>query len=420
MPELTLPVLAALTPPDIEVIVTEEDVEDVTFKSHVDLVGISCLTPFASRAYEIADEYRRQGVRVVLGGIHASALPEEAIRHADAVVIGEAENVWPQLIQDFRTQRLKPLYKSDGFADLTNLPLPRRDLLKKGMTFSPCSLQTSRGCPFRCDFCSVTRFFGGTYRTRPVEEVIREIELSGKKRWIFIDDNIIGNTRYARELFRRLIPLKIRWVGQSTLLISADGELLNLAVRSGCRGLFIGFESLNEASLKGVNKGFNRVRDYETSIKKLHDHGILLCASFVFGFDHDDPSVFERTLDFLKRNKVGVAALTILVPFPGTRLYQKLHEEGRILTRDWSKYNYTTAVFRPRLMEPHTLEEGTRWVISEFYSRSSVLSRFVSNWRHPLLYPVLNANYRKRNKGLHPKKDTTPPSLAEKRPPTFP
>jgi len=241
MPELTLPVLAALTPPDIEVIVTEEDIEDVTYKSHVDLVGISLLTPFALRAYEIADEYRRRGVRVVLGGIHASALPEEAMRHADAVVIGEAENVWPQLIQDFRTHGLKPLYKSDRFADLTNLPLPRRDLLKEGMTFSPYSLQTSRGCPFSCHFCSVTRFFGGTYRTRPVDEVIREIELAGKKRWIFIDDNIIGNTRYARELFRRLIPLKITWVGQSTLLISADGELLNLAVRSGCHGLFIGF-----------------------------------------------------------------------------------------------------------------------------------------------------------------------------------
>jgi radical SAM superfamily enzyme YgiQ (UPF0313 family) len=181
MPELTLPVLAALTPPDVEVIVTEEEIEEVVYKSHVGLVGISYMTPIAARAYEIADEYRKRGAKVVLGGIHATALPEEAIQHADAVVIGEAENVWASVIEDFRAERLKKFYRSECYPDLIGLPTPRRDLLKKGMTFSPYSIQTTRGCPFGCHFCSVTKFFGGTFRFRPVEEVVREIASAGKK-----------------------------------------------------------------------------------------------------------------------------------------------------------------------------------------------------------------------------------------------
>ena len=400
MPQLTLPVLAALTPPDVEVIVTEEEIEDVTFESNVDLVGISFMTPLAVRAYEIADAYRSLGVKVVLGGIHASAVPEEAIQHADAVVIGEAEHVWGSLIEDARAHALKRFYKSDRFSDLIHMPLPRRDVLKKGMTFSPYSIQTTRGCPFGCHFCSVTRFFGGTFRMRPIDEVINEVDVANRKNWVFIDDNITGNQSYARKLFRELIPRRIHWVGQSTMLLARDPELLKLAVQSGCRGLFIGFESLNDRNLRLVNKGFNKVKDYETYLKIFHDHGILVCASFVFGFDNDDQSVFEKTLEFLGRNKIGVASLTILVPFPGTALFYKLEEEGRILTHDWSKYDYNNSVFTPRLMKPEVLEEGARWICREFYTRSSIISRFSSNWRHPLLYTVLNSSYRARNRDI--------------------
>ncbi len=400
MPELTLPLLAALTPPEINVILTEEEVEDVVYKSGVDLVAISYMTPLAARAYEIADEYRKRGAKVVLGGIHASALPEEAGRHADAVVIGEAENVWPSLLEDFRTGRLKGVYRAAELSDLRGLPTPRRDLLKKAMTFSPYSIQTTRGCPFGCHFCSVTRFFGGTFRTRPVEEVVREIETAEKRTWLFIDDNIIGNELYAKQLFRAIAPLGIRWAGQSTTLLAKNRELLELAAKSGCVGLFIGFESLNESSMREANKGFNKVRDYEEGIKRFHDRGILVLASFMFGFDHDDESVFERTVEFLIRNKVAVASLPVLVPYPGTNFYRRMEEEGRILTRDWSKYDYGNAVFRPKLMEPEILEEGARRAAAEFYSRSSILSRFAFNWRHPIIYTVVNASYRAKNREI--------------------
>jgi len=418
MPELTLPVLAALTPPDIEVIVTEEEIEDVTYKDRVELVGISYMTPLAPRAYEIADEYRRRGAKVVLGGIHASALPEEAGLHADAVVIGEAENVWAPLIEDHRANRLKPVYRAAEMSDLHNLPIPRRDLLKQGMTFSPYSIQTTRGCPFGCHFCSVTKFFGGTFRYRPVEDVVREIEKSEKRNWIFVDDNIVGNAAYAAELFRALIPLKIRWVGQSVLHLAKNKELLDLAAKSGCLGLFIGFESLNELSLQSVNKGVNKVKDYEENARKLHDQGILILASFMFGFDHDDKSVFEKTVEFLIRNKFVAASLPILIPYPGTKLFEKFEEEGRILTRDWSKYDYGNVVFRPKLMEPEALAEGASWAAREFYSRSSIVSRFAYNWRHPLVALVLNAGFRvkHRNKFHTPRGRTAPPSGPEDRP----
>jgi radical SAM superfamily enzyme YgiQ (UPF0313 family) len=398
MPELTLPVLAALTPPDVEVIVTEEEIEEVVYKSHVGLVGISYMTPIAARAYEIADEYRKRGAKVVLGGIHATALPEEAIQHADAVVIGEAENVWASVIEDFRAERLKKFYRSECYPDLIGLPTPRRDLLKKGMTFSPYSIQTTRGCPFGCHFCSVTKFFGGTFRFRPVEEVVREIASAGKKIWLFIDDNITGNQTYARELFQELIPLGIKWGGQSTTLLAKNDELLKLAAKSGCLGLFIGFESLNESNLRDMGKRINRVKEYEECVKKFHDHGILVLASFIFGLDHDDKSVFERTLDFLMRTKVVAASLPVLVPYPGTRVYDEMEAEGRILTKDWSKYDLDNAVFRPKLMEPEELEEGARWATCQFYSRSSIISRAAYNWRHPLVFAVMNASYRSKNR----------------------
>ncbi|HVP89687.1 MAG TPA: radical SAM protein [Terriglobales bacterium] len=400
VPELTLPVLAALTPPGIDVILTEEEVEDVVYKSGVDLVAISYMTPMAARAYEIADEYRRRGAKVVLGGIHASALPEEAGRHADAIVIGEAEKIWASVLEDFRTGRMKGVYRAAAFSDLRGLPTPRRDLLKRAMTFSPYSIQTTRGCPFGCNFCSVTRFFGGSFRSRPVEEVVREIETTGKKTWLFIDDNIIGNEVYAKQLFRAIAPLGIRWAGQSTTLLSKNAELLDLAARSGCVGLFIGFESLNEQSMREANKGFNKVRDYEEGIRRFHDRGILLLASFMFGFDHDDTSVFERTVEFLIRNKVAAASLPVLVPYPGTNFYRRMEEEGRILTRDWSLYDCDHAVFRPKLMEPEVLEEGARRAIAECYSRSSILSRFAGNWRHPIIYAMVNASYRAKNREI--------------------
>jgi len=393
-PQLSLPLLAALTPPDIDITFMEEGFEDLTYKNDVDLVGISLLTPFAPRAYEIADEYRKRGIKVVLGGIHATALPGEAIRHADSVVVGEAENVWPQVIDDFKTNTLKKFYRSDEPADLNHMPIPRRELSKHKTAFSPYAIQTTRGCPFSCTFCCVTRFFGGTFRSRPIKDVIREIEVADKKNWVFIDDNIIGNQDYAKRLFRELIPLKIKWIGQSSLLIATNDELLRLAAKSGCFGLFIGFESLSPQNLASLSKSFNKVASYEQNIKKIHDAGIMIQASFVFGFDDDDKHVFEKTVAFLKKNSICIVSLPILTPFPGTKLYEEMRKEERLITQDWSKYDYGTAVYFPKRMTPEELEEGARWAHREFYSTASIFSRYRQNWRHPLVYFMVNWSYR--------------------------
>jgi len=398
MPPLTLPALAALTPPGIDVIVTEEETEEIVYKDDVDLAGISFVTPTAPRAFEIAEKYRKRGTKVVLGGMHASALPDEAIDHADSVVIGEAENVWQQVIQYFRSNRLKRFYRSDTLANLCELPIPRRDLQKKMMTFSPYSIQTTRGCPFFCDFCIVTAFFGNSFRFRPIPEVIEEIEMSGKKNWIFVDDNIIGHKEYARKLFQELAHLKIRWVGQSSLLLGRDDTLMKMAAESGCVGLFIGFESLSSQNLRSIHKDFNKVEHFEDSIKKLHDHGILVQASFIFGLDYDDKHVFEKTVAFLIRNKIAAVSFSILTPFPGSKLHERFEKEGRIISRDWSKYDYETVVYKPKWMTPEELEEGKRWAGREFYSNPSILSRFSANRRHPLLYSVVNLSYRSRQK----------------------
>jgi len=395
---LSLPVLAALTPPDVEVSATEEEIEDVIYKDDVDLVGISFMTPFAHRAYEIGDGYRRRGVKVVLGGVHATALPGEAIEHADAVVIGEAENIWARVIEDCKKNSLKKFYRSDEPAALNNLPIPRRELSGKKIPFSPLSIQTSRGCPFSCEFCCVTDFFGGKFRTRPIRDVIEEIAISGNRNWIFVDDNIIGNPGYAKKLFRELAALKIRWIGQSSLLIARNRELLKLAAKSGCFGLFIGFESLNPENLYAVGKHFNKVETYEEDVKTINDSGIMIQASFIFGFDRDDSDVFERSVEFLIENKICIASLCVLTPFPGTKLYKRLEKEGRILTRDWSKYDYGTSVFTPKLMTSQQLEKGARWACQEFYSIPSIISRFSRNRHHPLVYAMTNWSYRAKHK----------------------
>ncbi len=326
--------------------------------------------------------------------MHATALPGEAIQHADSVVVGEAEDVWRRVIEDFKANKLKKFYKSEEPPDLNHMPIPKRDLSKHKITFSPYAIQTTRGCPFSCAFCCSTRFFGGVFRSRPINDVIREIEIADKKNWIFLDDNIIGNQDYAMRLFRELIPLKIKWIGQSSLLIARNDELLRLAAKSGCMGLFIGFESLSHQNLASMNKSFNDVACYEQDIKKIYDAGILIQASFVFGFDDDDKHVFEKTVGFLKKNNICIVSLPILTPFPGTKLYEKMWKEKRLLTWDWSKYDYGTAVYYPWRMTPEELEEGARWAHREFYSIASIVSRYHQNWRHSLVYFMVNWSYR--------------------------
>ena len=393
-PPLGLAMVAALTPPDIEVSLTDENIETIDLQEETDLVGITALTVTAQRAYDIADAFRARGVKVVLGGIHPSLLPEEAGQHADAVVIGEAEGVWQGLIADFKANTLHNVYQQTERASMVNLPVPRRDLFAKGGYFFRNTISTTRGCPYSCAFCTVTTFFGHTYRSRPVQEVIKEIEtLEDRKSVIFVDDNIVGNPKYAKELFRALIPYKIKWVGQASVTIVKDDELLKLAAESGCIDLFVGFETLSPANLAAVNKKTNSVDDYESVIKKIHSYGIGIHGFFIFGLDEDDEGSFKRTVQFAQKMRLESAQFDLLTPYPGTETYKSLDKAGRIVTRDWSLYGHGL-MFQPKSMSEETLLNGRAWAWCEFYSLPSIWRRLGLAHHNLVTFWAVNLYYR--------------------------
>lgn len=399
IPPLGLAMVAALTPPDVEVCITDENVADIDFQNEADLVGITTLTITAQRAYEIADIFMAKGVKVILGGVHASFLPEEASQHADAVVIGEAEGVWPRVIEDFKANKLQKMYKQRERPGLADLPLPRRDLFAKGAYYVKHTISTTRGCPYSCAFCTVTSFFGHTYRCRPLEDVLKEIEtLQGRKLVVFVDDNIVGNPKFAKELFRALIPYKIKWVAQASVTVARDDELLKLAAASGCISLFIGFESLSPANLAAVGKKINAVDDYPNVIRKIHSYGIAIHGFFVFGFDEDDKDVFARTVSFARKERLESAQFDFLTPYPGTAFCDYLGKTGRIVTKDWSRYGYGP-MFEPKSMSPEALKEGHDWAWKEFYSLPSIWQRLRVTRRHPWIFWVVNLFYRAHLRG---------------------
>jgi radical SAM superfamily enzyme YgiQ (UPF0313 family) len=376
--KLTLPHLAALTPEDIDVKLIDEAVDPIDFDDPTDLVGITVNTYLAPRSYEISAEFRKRGVPVVLGGVHPSLFTEEAMQHADTVVIGEAEDTWEQLLRDFQKGQMQPIYRTIQRHSLAGLPIPRRDLLKRNAYLTTNTIQTTRGCPFKCDFCSVTDFFGKTYRCRPIPEVIREIEtLNLNRPLVFVDDNIIGRPQYAKELFEAITPYQVRWGSQGSINLAHHSDLMHAAKKSGCVAMFIGIESISQQNLDDVHKNVNHVHHYYDAIKRIHDHGIAINAGFILGMDHDDESVFERTLEFLEKAKIEYATFHILTPVPGTPLYRRMEAEGRIIDRDWSKYNGGYTVFRPKLMSPEALEEGYYWTYQQFYSLRSIYNRVV-------------------------------------------
>ena len=393
LPPLGMAMIAALTPPDVEVSLTDENVTRIDFLKDVDLVGITSLTRTSQRAYEIADAFRAMGKKVVLGGIHPSMLPEEAIQHADAVVIGEAEGIWPGLIADFQTNKLQKTYRQSARPGLAGLPHPRRDLFAKRSYFFTNTIYTTRGCPYSCSFCTVTSFFGHTYRCRPVAEVINEIKtLNLKKLVVFLDDNIVGNPKYSKELFKALMPLKIKWVGQCSVTIAKDDELLKLAAASGCVDLFIGLESLSPDSLKAIDKKTNSVDEYDTIIKKLHDAGIGIHGFFIFGLDGDDVDSFRRTVRFAQNSRLESAQFDILTPYPGTAIFASLEKEGRILTKDWAQYGHDL-MFEPKALSREILQEGRQWAWREFYSLPSIWKRIGTRHHDPFLFWIANLYY---------------------------
>jgi radical SAM superfamily enzyme YgiQ (UPF0313 family) len=392
---LTLTTLAALTPPDIDVKITDENVEPIDFEEEVDLVGVTGMLMHAPRAYQIAQRFRQRGIPVVMGGPHASSLPLEAKEHVDAVVIGEAENVWKGLIEDFKKGCMKPFYKAEAFCSMEGLPFPRLDLLRKDAYMTINCVQTTRGCPHQCDFCHVTHFFGKTYRCRPVDEVIEEVERLKGDFLVFIDDNIAGNRRYAKELFTRLKPLKKKWASQASMTLTRDPELLKLAAESGCVTLFIGVESLSPENLKDVNKTFNHVYQFEEAMKAVHDHDIMVVAGLIFGLDHDDEGVFEKTLRFCERNRIELPSFFLLTPLPGTPLFQRMESEDRLLHRDWAQYNGATVVFKPRLMTEETLQRGFNWACKEAYSWGSIFKRVFHPQQRFFTRTLSNVAYRR-------------------------
>jgi len=393
IPPLGLAMVAALTPPDIEVSLTDENVTVIDFQKETDLVGITALTITSQRAYEIADTFRARGVKVILGGIHPSILPEEASRHADAIVIGEAEGIWPNLIEDFKANKLQRVYQQQKRPSLVNLPLPRRDLFATGAYLIWNTIATTRGCPYACSFCTVTSFFGHTYRCRPIEEVIKEIEtFNNKKLVVFVDDNIVGNPKFAKELFRALIPCKIKWVGQASVTIARDDELLKLAAASGCIDLFIGFESLSPANLSAVGKKINVVDEYESVIRKIHSHGIGVHGFFIFGFDEDNADSFKRNVRFAQRMRLESAQFDILTPYPGTALYESLDKAGRIVTRDWSQYGHDL-MFEPKSISREMLQNGRAWAWRDFYSLPSIWRRIGVVHRNLVIFWAANLYY---------------------------
>ena len=386
---LVLPTLAALTPPDIEVSIVDENVEPIDFDEKVDLVGISFYTSLAPRAYEIADEFRRRNITVILGGIHASMLPGEAIQHADAVVIGEAEDIWGKVIQDFREGKLKSFYYAKYFPDLRVPLIPRWDLLKSH-NYYYFTVQTGRGCPYNCEFCSVRLFNGQQYRHKIIENVIREIEIlksiDDRKMIFFADDNLLAVSSYAKSLFEALIPFKIKWWCQASVNKLKNDDLLDLMYEAGCRMIFVGFESVSQKSLESMNKGnINKVEEYKEIVEKVYSHGIGIFGSFILGSDSDDESIFENTVEFITNASIPFSMINILTPSPGTKLYLKLKREGRLLHEEWEKYNGESVCFKPKLMSPCVLYEGRNWVMRQIYSYDALYKRLRKVWNKGVL-----------------------------------
>jgi radical SAM superfamily enzyme YgiQ (UPF0313 family) len=393
--------VAGSMPPYVETQIIDEDVQPIDFDIAADLIGLSFMTYNAPRAYEIADFFRtKKGKPVIVGGYHPTFMPGEAIEHVDAVCIGDAEDNVPCLMDDFMGGKLKPFYRSE-LPSLAGLPIPDRNLIRKADYAPVDTLQATRGCSYRCSFCSVAAFHHYRLRTRPVAEVVDELKTLGKH-VLFMDDNIIGDREYAKQLFSAMIPLGKRWFSQCGIGITQDEELLRLTSRSGCRGLFVGFETLSQQGLRYWKKHSNLGKDYLAAVHKLHAAGIAVCAAFVFGGDDDTPDVFERTLEFLLEANVEVLQATRMTPFPGTPLFEELDRQGRIFDKDWSHYDFNHVVFEPRYMPPETLDAGVGWVARQFLDRRRVARRIWKSLHY--LSPVialggilpLNLGYRHR------------------------
>jgi radical SAM superfamily enzyme YgiQ (UPF0313 family) len=403
MESLPAALIAGLTPRDVQIAFHDDRMEAIPYDRPVDLVALSVETYTARRAYQIASEFRRRGIPVAMGGFHPTLAPDEVADYAEAVIVGEGEALWPQVIDDFRHGQLQKFYRARKRPPLSGVLYERS--IFRGKRYLPLGLiETGRGCRFPCEFCAIQTFFQRTHNARPTDEIVAELGVlkTSRRFFFFVDDNFAADLRYAKELLTALIPLNIRWVTQLSINAAHDEELLCLLARSGCKGVLIGFESLDPDTLRAMNKRFNMMRGgYEAALSKLARYGIRVYATFVFGYDNDTAATFRAALEFALRHRFYIAAFNHLTPFPGTPLYKRLEVEGRLLYERWwldARYSYNRIPFRPARMTPDALQASCLQARRGFYGLGSILKRglapvnradafmfrnfFLLNWMH--------------------------------------
>lgn len=373
-PPLGLATLASYLDKSDEVDLQDQHVEQLTIDDKPDLVIIQVYITNAKRAYTIAKHYRDKGVFVAMGGLHVTSLPQEAEQFADSIFLGPAEQTFPQFLRDFKQRKTKKRYVSTYGRTIQNQPVIRRDLIKRGKYLVPNSIVISRGCPHHCDFCYKDAFFAGgkSFYTQRVDEILSEISRLNGKHLYFLDDHLLGNPRLARELFEGMKGMNRVFQGAATVKSILDGDLIEKAAEAGLRSLFVGFETFSFENLKQSNKNQNLKLDYELAVKRLHDLGIMINGSFVFGLDNDDKDVFKRTVDWGIENSITTSTYHILTPYPGTRLFNRMDMEDRILTKDWDLYDTRHVVYKTKSLSPEELENGYWWAYKEFYKWNNV------------------------------------------------
>jgi radical SAM superfamily enzyme YgiQ (UPF0313 family) len=393
---LTLTTLAAYVPPELNVTVeiVDEGIEDVNMNIQADLIGMTVITGSSKRAYELADHFRSRGIPVVLGGPHITLIPEDAQPHADSIVVGYAEDTWPRLLRDFAAGSLQPRYDQAPGLSLAHRPFPKREMMKKQHYLTTHVFEATRACVHSCDFCVVPTAWGIKPYLKPVEDVIADIKGHWASKIIFIDLNLISDKEYAARLFEALIPLKVQWFGLSTTLLGKDIPLLELAARSGCTGLLMGFESITPENLKRSLKGFNSPANYKDLTALLHQYGITLMACFTFGLDSDTPDIFMQTAQFAIEAGIDLPRYAIVTPFPNTGLYKRLESENRILTKNWELYDAQHVVFQPRQMTPQELYAGHEQAWKYTYSYSAMATRYLKSRIQTPVWWIANMGYR--------------------------
>jgi radical SAM superfamily enzyme YgiQ (UPF0313 family) len=415
---LNLPYLAAVTPEGYQVEILDEQYEEIPFETDIWLVALTAQTPVSVRAYEVADRFRSLGVTTVMGGPHASTCWEEALRHVDAVIVGEGEFVWPQVLSDLENGQLRPVYEGSVANDLSGLPWPRRDLLKNRFYIPLTMIETTRGCPHQCDFCGVSRFFGHRYRKRPLEDVTAELKsLFGtgfrhrisrffaglgldlpyfvERRLIyFIDSNFAADMNYTRRLMHVLQELDVLWWCHTTVDIAWDADSLERMQKSGCIAVNIGFETLSQENLRAMHKSFAGAFDYSEAVRRIHDRGIGIMGTFVVGFDGETRAIFDQIQEFVMKNKLDWALVFIRTPYPGTSLFEEMEKAGRLTITDWEKYDTLNCVYEPVGMTAGEMERELRAAWKNIFSLKSITHRILRGPRvHAMFYFAMNMQF---------------------------